>query len=175
MKWNGAYRNLLNQTWKMQIFNAPEDVYISTEKDTDNSAFRKAFHDLTTRPEEYQEPKGGFVSTMSTVEKLQYRSGYLRNTVLVIDPICVESVLQRAHNPIVDDMRMLAFEADFPQEGRTYIEGYPGWMWVRMKRLIDNFYAERISEERGMDVLWKAAKGSRHHAFANLDAEEAKV
>jgi hypothetical protein len=44
---------------------------------------------------------------------------------------------------------------------------------VRMEQLIDNFYAKRMSEERGMGVLWKA--GSKHQAFASLDPEEAKI
>jgi hypothetical protein len=151
MRWNGAHRNILSQTWKMQNFNAPADVYVCTEKNVDNSALRKAFHDLTTRPEDFQEntPFG----TRSPAERPHNHTGYLRNTFLVINPVCVESVLHCPRRPRVDDMRMLAFDANYPEKGCVYEQGYEGWKWVRMEQLVGEFYAEQGSEEKGMDGL----------------------
>jgi hypothetical protein len=74
-----------------------------------------------------------------------------------------------------DEMRLLAFEADFPQPGSTYVEGYRAWMWVRLEQLVYRFYGARLKEKPGMDEIWKAAQGSIHGAFAAMNPEVAKV
>jgi hypothetical protein len=168
MRHNGIYRNLLNQKWKFLSFNTLEDVYAL---ELDNSALREAFYTLITKPEEYDAPLG--VDGRSPAEKLSHHNGYLTNTFIVINRTCIDSVLSDSRR--VDDMRFLAFEAGFPEQGRSYVEGYKGWTWVRLEQLVDGFYAERMSEERWMDEIWKAAQGSKNEAFASMDSEEAKI
>jgi hypothetical protein len=49
------------------------------------------------------------------------KSGILTNTFLLIDPICVDSVVDtglQAETEFYENMRVLAFEADFPVPGR---------------------------------------------------------
>ncbi|EPE35696.1 hypothetical protein GLAREA_05033 [Glarea lozoyensis ATCC 20868] len=168
MRHNGIYRNLLNKKWKFLNFNIPEGVYPS---ETDNSALREAFHTLITKPEEYNAPLG--IDDRSPAERLSLHNGYLTNTFIVINKICIDSVLSDSRR--VDDMRFLAFEAGFPEQGRSYVEGYKGWTWVRLEQLVDSFYAERMSGGRGMDEIRKAAQGSKNEAFASMDSEEAKI
>ena len=171
MTYNGAHRNLLDQTWKLLLFDAPSNVFVSTEKDADNSKLRQAFQELMDGPEEYLSIQDS--GSQEAAARLKRRKGYLTNTFLVINKDCIDSVLSDSRR--VDDMRILAFEADFPQPGRDYIEGYQGWVWVCLEQLIDSFYGERMSEDHRMDVVWEAAQGSKNHAFASLDEEEAKI
>lgn len=173
MKSNGAYSKLLNRTWNLFLFNGPAGISITLDSDADNhSEFRTAFRALVDRDETgpCSAAQGG--DTRSPVEILSQRHGFLTNTFLVINKTCVDSVLdQRSW----DEMRILALEADFPQPGRTYVEGYRGWTWVRFEQLVYRFYAARLKGKPEMDEIWKAAQGSIHGAFAATDPEVAKV
>jgi hypothetical protein len=170
MRRNGAYAKLLNRTWKLFRFKTPTTVYVSLEPGADHSELRKAFRSLLDRDEAYSGPPGP--DPRSPAEILQKRRGFLTNTFLVINKTCIDSVLDQ---PFLDDMRILAFEADFPQPNRTYIEGYQGWTWVRFEQLVYRFYGACLNENLGMDEIWKAAQGSKHGAFAALDPEVAKI
>ncbi|KAH7372121.1 hypothetical protein BKA64DRAFT_715129 [Cadophora sp. MPI-SDFR-AT-0126] len=99
----------------------------------------------------------------------------LANTFLVLDTECVNSILTGANFPLYDDMRILAFEADYPVPGRKYIEGYQGFTWVRLDQLVYNFYELRSikAHDIGMDEIWKAGQQSRHQAFVSMDIQEA--
>ncbi|KUJ19025.1 uncharacterized protein LY89DRAFT_510913 [Mollisia scopiformis] len=168
---NGARSKLLNKTWKISFINAPSTVSASLEPNADNSELRDAFRTLLDPNKEYNAPQGP--DPRSPHDILQKRKGYLSNTFLVINKTCIDSVL--ASPGYSDDMRILAFEADFPQPGRTYVEGYQGWTWVRLEQLVDAFYGARMDEELGMDEIWKAAERSKNEVFASLDAEEAGI
>lgn len=168
---NGARRNLLNQTWALLMFNAPSTAIISTEPNADNSELRNAFRDLMDGDKEYHAPPGPDPRKLEEI--LKDHRGFLTETFLVVNKTCVDSVLTRPG--YLDDMRILAFEADFPQPNREYIEGYQGWTWVRLEQLVDNFYGARMNENPGMDAIWKAAQESKNQAFASLDPEKAKI
>lgn len=73
-----------------------------------------------------------------------------------------------------DNTRILAFEADFPVEGRQYVEGYKGYTWVRLDELTYYIHELRLekSEEVRMDEIWKAAQSRRNQAFVSMDPEE---
>jgi hypothetical protein len=74
-------------------------------------------------PQKYQERED--VTPMSTntghLKNGIAKSGILTNTFLLIDPICVDSVVDtglQAETEFYENMRVLAFEADFPVPGR---------------------------------------------------------
>lgn len=182
LSYNGS-RDIINQKWKKIPFNLPNTAFAPTSAAVsyqDGTIFRKAFQEILRDPQEYQ--KAEDVTPVNTCTH-QYKdgisaSGVLTNTFLVIDPVCIDSVIPAdglQYTIRWDNMRILAFEADFPVEGRTYAEGYQGFTWVRMDQLIYNFYELRLmkANEIGMDEIWKAAQKSRHGAFVSMDPEEA--
>ncbi|TGO11210.1 hypothetical protein BTUL_0115g00290 [Botrytis tulipae] len=100
-------------------------------------------------------------------------SGINTNTFLVFDRICMASVLESGG--LIESMRIRAFEADYPVPGKTYVEGYQGYTWVRLDQLVYNFYELRSmkAEKVGMDEILQAAQQSRNAAFVSLDTKEA--
>ncbi|CAD6439911.1 ea30048a-8284-457a-aae8-770c2968d441 [Sclerotinia trifoliorum] len=143
-------------------------------KDT-AALFRNAFWEILEDPETYQKRKdvvptdeytGNFKNGIAD-------SGFLTNTFLVFDPVCIDLVVESVY--FYDNMRVLAFEAEFPVPGRTYKEGYQGYTWVRLDQLVYYFYNLRLNkaDELGMDKIWEAAQKSRNGAFVSMDPEEA--
>jgi hypothetical protein len=89
---------------------------------------------------------------------------FLTDTFLGFAPVSIASGFGRYY----DDMRVLAFEVDFPVERRKCAEEYQGFTWVRLDQLVFNFYELRLMlPEIGMDDIWKAAQKSRHKAFVS--------
>ena len=43
----------------------------------------------------------------------------------------------------LDNVRVLALEADYPKPGKTYKDGYEGYTWVRLEHISFNFYEMR--------------------------------
>ncbi len=64
----------------------------------------------------------------------------LINTCLWFRPTSIEFVLYQSRT--FDDMRILAFEADYPVPGCTYPDDYHGylWEWVRLQQICFNFF-----------------------------------
>lgn len=98
-------------------------------------------------------------------------SGFLTNTFLIIDPVCIDTFLENKYH--YDNLRILAFEANFPVEGRKYVEGYQGYTWVRRDQLVYNFYELRLmkAEEVGMDEIWEKSPDSLNRAFVSMEDE----
>ncbi|KAI9829708.1 MAG: hypothetical protein M1826_005451 [Phylliscum demangeonii] len=174
-------RNLIDQRWRLQFFNAPitanapavEDPAGGEEGD-DGAALREAFHALLQDPSGFQYPGRASDAGPSCIYP-----GLLTNTFLVANRTCIDSVLHPAG--WLDDMRLLAFEADFPPpppHGRTSQAGYKGWMWVRLAQLVHHFYEARCRPRPDqivpMHELWQAAQQSKNHAFVCLDPDQAK-
>ncbi|KAF7954895.1 uncharacterized protein EAE97_000154 [Botrytis byssoidea] len=137
------------------------------------SQFRNAFREILEDPEKYQRREDVTSTTEYTgdLEDGIAGSGFLTNTFLVFDPVCIDLVVESGY--FYDNMRVLAFEAEFPVPGRTYVEGYQGYTWVRLDQLVYYFYELRIKNELGMDKIWEAAKKSQNSAFVSMDPEEA--
>lgn len=175
MQHNGCYRHLLDQSWKLFTFNAPltASSSLSLGASAEHAELLQAFQALAAGGHDYHGPPGPDPRAPPVV--LGESRGFLTNTFLVIDPTCINSVIRNNFGGFVDDMRILAFEAAYPEPGRTYEAGYEGWMWVRLEQLVDGFYEARMNDSPRMDVLWKAAQGSRHKAFASLDPDEARI
>jgi len=185
LMYNGS-KDIINTKWGWLHYNAPNTVLAPTTNlvsgnDYPNGAIlRKAFHDILRDPQEYQK-REDVTPTITYTGHFKdgiAKAGFLTNTFLLIDPICVESIVENGLQPASvfwDNMRVLAFEADFPVPGREYEEGYQGFTWVRLDQLIYNFYELRLmkADEVGMDKIWKAAQKSRHQAFVSMDPEEA--
>ncbi|KAH7310300.1 hypothetical protein BKA65DRAFT_165403 [Rhexocercosporidium sp. MPI-PUGE-AT-0058] len=183
LNYNGS-KDIIDTKWQRLSFNAPETGFAPPAdehpmKDLSNyqggTVLRKAFHEIMADPQEYQKRED--VSTPCWGETVRQdiniaESGFLTNTFLVIDPVCIELVLSR--RPWYDELRVLAFEADFPVKGREYVEGYQGFTWVRLDQLVYNFYELRLlrAEEIKMDQIWKVAQESRNQAFVSMDPGE---
>lgn len=186
LNYNGS-KDIIHRKWIMLPFNAPKTAFASTsslvsdqtigsETVSKNVALlRKAFHQILQDPRAYQDAED--VTPRSTPTQHFKNgiagSGILTNTFLVIDPVCIESVLMN-DGQWYDDFRVLAFEAEQVSD-REYIEGYHGFTWVRLDQLVYNFYELRLmnADEVGMDEIWKAAQESPHRAFISMDPEEA--
>lgn len=152
---SNASTKIIDLKWSCLTFDAPETASVPH----DGATFRRAFQDILKHPRACGHSKS------------INEAGILTNTFLVYDPVCITS----AHGSLCEDMRILAFEADYPVAGRTYFEGYAGYTWVRLDALVFRFYETRLMHpEIGMDEIWKAAQGSRHEAFVSMDPEEAK-
>jgi hypothetical protein len=173
-------KDIIDSKWRLFNFNAPNIGFApitSTETDyQDGTILRKAFQEILKDPQEYQKAEDVIPRNTPTqyFENGITGSGLLTNTFLVIDPVCINSVLGHEGH-WYDNRRVLAFEADFPVQGRKYIEGYQGFTWVRLDQLVYHFYELRLlkANEVGMDKIWKAAQESRHQAFVSMDPEEA--
>ena len=187
LTYNGS-KDIINTKWGWWHYNAPNTVLapttnlISDNNYPDGALLRKAFQEILRDPQEYQkrEDVTPTITYSGHFKDGIAKAGFLTNTFLLIDPICVESTVRDGDEvpPALvpwDDMRALAFEADFPVPGREYEEGYQGYTWVRMDQLIYNFYELRLmkADEVGMDKIWKAAQKSRNQAFVSMDPEEA--
>jgi hypothetical protein len=185
LMYNGS-KDIINTKWAWFHYNAPNTVLAPATKPVednnypDGAVLGKAFQEILKDPQEYQK-RPDVTPTITYTGHLKdgiAKAGFLTNTFLLIDPTCVESILENGAQPasvLWDNMRVLAFEADFPVPGRQYEEGYQGFTWVRLDQLIYNFYELRLmkAEEVGMDKIWKAAQQSRHQAFVSMDPEEA--
>jgi hypothetical protein len=103
---------------------------------------------------------------------LYYNQGVRTDVFLVVNKACVDSVLD---NCFLDNMCVLAYEANFPQADRSsYPDGYEGWTWVRLEQLVYRFYAAAFTrDDVKMHDIWRAAQASRHKAFVSLDSETA--
>lgn len=185
LMYNGS-KDIINTKWGWFHYNAPKTVLApatNSVKDNDypnGAILRKAFQEILRDPQEYQKRPDVTPAITYTGHFKDgiAKAGFLTNTFLLIDPTCVDSILGDRVRPgsvSWDNMRVLAFEADFPVPCRQYEEGYPGFTWVRLDQLIYNFYELRSmkAEEVGMDKIWKAAQQSRHQAFVSMDPEEA--
>lgn len=171
-------QDVLGSRWLLQIVDEPVDMASSSSsaavraKDppsilSSHAAFRHTFHSLRSQGN-------------------ALKPGLLTNTFLLIDPTCIDSVLHPSG--WLDDMRVLALEADYPEPGKTYADGYEGYTWVRLQHVPFDFYEMRYLHgdddddddadgdgggERGMQRLWRAAQGSRNRAFVSSDEVEA--
>lgn len=171
-------QDALGSRWLLQM-DAPVDIASSSSSAAvqaeeppsilpSHAPFRNAFHSLRSRPH-------------------ALKLGLLTNTFLLVDPTCIDSVLHPSG--WLDDMRVLALEADYPKPGKTYADGYEGYTWVRLQHVPFNFYEMRCLHgdddgngdgdgnddgERGMQRLWRSAQGSRNRAFVSCDEVEAE-
>lgn len=184
LMYNGS-KDIIDNRWRLLHFNAPNTAFtptasISGGEDTnlpeyqDGAILRKAFQEIVKDSSAYQ-GREDVVSRNTTTQHFKNGmagSGLLTNTFLVIDPACIDSVLE--DGKWYDDLRMLAFEAGFPVAGREYIKGYQGFTWVRMDQLVYDFYELRLrrADEVGMDEIWQAAQSSRHQAFVSMNPTE---
>ncbi|KAI1342840.1 hypothetical protein F5Y15DRAFT_270246 [Xylariaceae sp. FL0016] len=103
------------------------------------------------------------------------KDGMLRNTFLVVDRACVNSVVTGAGN--YDGMWVWAVDPDYRPEHPPDDDGYRGYLRVRVQQLVNNFYEARRfrADELPMPVLWEAARKSQKHAFASVKDEEAQL
>ncbi|TGO47397.1 hypothetical protein BOTNAR_0527g00020 [Botryotinia narcissicola] len=185
LRFNGS-KDIFNVKWKYMTFNAPatafahtatsmkiEDQSGATTFQDVGSQFRNVFKETLEDPEIYQRREDVTSTTEYTgdLEDGIAGSGFLTNTFLLFDPVCIDLVVESGY--FYDNMRVLAFEAEFPVPGRTYVEGYQGYTCVRLDQLVYYFYVLRMKNELGMDKIWKAAKKSQNSAFFSMDPEEA--
>jgi hypothetical protein len=181
LNYNGA-KDIIDTKWTWYHYNAPKTKLGGENNYPDGAILRKAFQEILKDPQKYQERED--VTPLDTytghLKNGIAESGVLTNTFLLIDPICVDSVVgtgSQAETVFYENMRVLAFEADFPVPGREYKEGYQGFTWVRLDQLVYNFYELRLmkADEVGMDKIWKAAQTSDHQAFVSMDPAEAAI
>lgn len=178
---NNGSLDIINYKWVLAPFNGPIDAHVRSrgkENYRDGAKYRQAFRDIMGEPAAVQTESESRLR--SNLYMLNFKdgisaSGILTNTFLVLDTECMNSMLTGEYFPFYDDMRILAFEADYPVPGRTYVEGYQGYTWVRLDQLVFHFYELRAMKEMeiGMDEIWKAAQASFHQAFVSMDVEEA--
>ncbi|KAF7916853.1 hypothetical protein EAE99_009478 [Botrytis elliptica] len=185
LRFNGS-KDIINAKWKYMTFNAPATAFAhtATSMQTEGhsggitfqdvgSQFRNAFREILEDPEKYQR-REDIISTTEYTGDLEdgiAGSGFLTNTFLVFDPVCIDLVVESGY--FYDNMRVLAFEAEFPVPGRTCVEGYQGYTWVRLDQLVYYFYELRMKNELGIDKIWEAAQKSQNSAFVSMDPEEA--
>ncbi|KAK4210280.1 hypothetical protein QBC37DRAFT_485511 [Rhypophila decipiens] len=183
---NGACACSLDRSWRLEVLNAPDGGGGYSE-------LRKVFRSLVDKDggEESSSLEDGGLPVsvtpygddmgLSAVDAVQQAPGLLTNTFLVIDKTCVESVLDQ---PFLDDMRIIAVDADFVDDDATASskdnDTCQGWTWVRIEQLANRFYGARISLEGeaprvGIEEIWKAAQASRNGAFVAMDPEVARV
>jgi hypothetical protein len=164
---NGAKATTLARRWRLHFFDVP--LRPSTANDT-----------ATSSPDE---PEGDYHSTLRSAFRavlespewfniLEWDHGLSTDMFLVIDKECINSVL----GYFLDDMRIRAYEANFPQADRSsYPDGYEGWTWVRLEQLVYRFYGAACTrDDVKMHDIWRAAQASRHKAFVSLDPEVAQ-
>ncbi|TGO40654.1 hypothetical protein BHYA_0033g00070 [Botrytis hyacinthi] len=178
LRFNGS-KDIINAKWKSTAFahNATsvqiEDHSGGITFQDAGSQFRDAFREILEDPEKYRR-REDIASTTEYIGDLEdgiAGSGFLTNTFLVFDPVFVDLVVESGY--FYDNMRALASEAEFPVSGRTYVEGYQGYTWVRLDHLLYYFYELRLKNELGMDKIWEAAKKSQNSAFISMEPEEA--
>ncbi|KAL2059908.1 hypothetical protein VTL71DRAFT_10063 [Oculimacula yallundae] len=190
-RYNGS-KDLVDTRWELLHFYAPDGAIVPPKEGGgvgedihDGILLRGAFQDILADAQKYQNAghmpfwEDEMDSNVSEGESIA-ESGILTNTFLVIDSTCIRSVvpypdeLDLAHANY-DDMRILAYEAEFPVPDREYVDGYQGFSWIRLDQLVYNFYELRLTrpDEVGMDEIWKAAQGSYERAFVSLLPEEA--
>lgn len=165
LMYNGS-KDIIDTKWGWFPYNAPNNILAPiTNLESDNDypngvILRKAFQEILRDPQEYQK-RDDVTPTITYTGHFKdgiAKAGFLTNTFLLIDPICIESIVEDGLQPASvgwDNMRVLAFEADFPVPGREYEEGYQGFTWVRLDQLIYNFYELRLlkSDEVRMDKI----------------------
>ncbi|KAF7868879.1 uncharacterized protein EAF02_009615 [Botrytis sinoallii] len=172
LRFNGS-KDIINAKWKYMTFNAPATAFAhtATSMQTEDHSGGITFQDVGSQeiledPEKYQR-REDIISTTEYTGDLEdgiAGSGFLTNTFLVFDPVCIDLVVESGY--FYDNMRVLAFEAEFPVPGRTYVEGY-------QDQLVYYFYELRMKNEPGMDKIWEAAQKSQNSAFVVMDPEEA--
>lgn len=183
LQYNGS-KDIIDHRWRLLNFNAPRAALAPTNDSKtayqDGAVFCNAFQDILKDPQEYQEAENVVPAFRWKFSDNITELGLLTNTFLVIDPVCIDSILHKEGRQTTgweryDDMRILAFEAEFPVQGRKYVEGYQGFTWVRLDQLVYHFYELRLlkTESFSMDEIWQAAQVSRHQAFVSTDPEEA--
>ncbi|KAF7958005.1 hypothetical protein EAE96_003572 [Botrytis aclada] len=185
LRFNGS-KDIINAKWRYMTFNAPSTAFAHTAismQNEDHSSgnadedagfqLRKAFGEILEDTEKYQRREDVIPTNEYTgdLEDGIAGSGFLTNTFLVFDPVCIDLVVESGY--FYDNMRVLAFEAEFPVPGRIYLEGYQGYTWVRLDQLVYFFYELRMKYELGMDKMWEAAQKSQNSAFVSMDPEEA--
>ena len=188
LMYNGS-KDIIDRKWTLLPFNGPKTAFApvatlvgetAANRETDyqcGAILREAFQEILKNPQAYE--RAACITSLNPPFH-QFKdgitgSGLLTNTFLVIDPVCIDYVLEKGR--WYDDRRILAFEADFPAPGREYIEGYQGFTWVRLDQLVYNFYELRLlkADEVGIDEMWKAAQDTRNQAFVSMDPEEASI
>jgi hypothetical protein len=171
MMHNGAEAKALSRRFRLFFFDAPRRP--STANTTATA---------TGPSSSLDEPEGGDDATLrsafralldsaegtTTRNILYFNKGVRTDVFLVVNKECVESVLDSS---FLDDMRVLAYEANFPQA-----DGYEGCTWVRLEQLVYRFYAAAFTrDDVKMHDIWRAAQASRHKAFVSLDPEVAQM
>ncbi|TGO86464.1 hypothetical protein BPOR_0301g00060 [Botrytis porri] len=80
--------------------------------------------------------------------------------------VCIDLVVESRY--FYDNMRALAFGAEFPVPGRTHAKGYQGYTWVRLDQLVYYFFGLRLTkkDEIEMGKILEIAQKSRDGAFS---------
>lgn len=158
-------QDVIGSRWTLQIVDKPIEAASSSTA---------AAEDAETRPSDHALFRHAFNSLRSQVNAL--KPGLLTNTFLLVDSTCIDSVLHPSG--WLENMRVLALEADYPNPEKTYADGYEGYAWIRLQHVPFNFYEMRYLHsddggERDMQKLWRAAQRSRNRAFVSCDEVEA--
>ncbi|KAL4897679.1 hypothetical protein BDV59DRAFT_168279 [Aspergillus ambiguus] len=98
--------------------------------------------------------------------------GILRNVFLYLDRESAESVLFSWGR--VDEMWIWAVDPDYEPSTNT-TSGYQGYVRVRLRQLVDNFYTARRwhADELSLEDLWRAAqKDPKNGSFISTEDEE---
>jgi hypothetical protein len=165
---------LENPAWPAEIVTGDESFAAIVE------GLRRKFKELRAQPPGWQrlypryeiDPIYGAPTEEELKQGHGLSDGILHNAFLYLDQEAAESVLFSWGR--IDEMWIWAIDPDYEPRDHT-TSGYRGYLRVRLRQLMDNFYVVRRwhAHELSMEDLWHAAqKDPKNGSFISTKDEE---
>ncbi|GAB1217037.1 hypothetical protein ATERTT37_006258 [Aspergillus terreus] len=165
---------LENPAWPAEIVTGDESFAAIVE------GLRRKFKELRAQPPGWQrlypryeiDPIYGAPTEEELNQGHGLSDGILHNAFLYLDREAAESVLFSWGR--IDEMWIWAVDPDYEPSDHTP-SGYQGYLRVRLRQLMDNFYVARRwhAHELSMEDLWHAAqKDPKNGSFISTNDEE---
>ncbi|MCJ1268893.1 hypothetical protein MMC22_008781 [Lobaria immixta] len=144
-------RDVLGSRWHLQKPHSSLPPLPPPRSHSSTSSSFSPYSPLEVRAEDSQSILSSHTSFRRTSQSLRSQAnalkpGLLTNTFLLVDSTCMDSVLDPSG--WLDNMRVLALEADYPKPGKMYKDGYEGYTWVRLEHISFNLLRSQWSRNR---------------------------
>ncbi|KFA55942.1 hypothetical protein S40293_11317 [Stachybotrys chartarum IBT 40293] len=173
----------MEANWKTDQLDWPLDAKGDLPRVVKIQKLREHFLSLRDNGPPKRQRTGG---SSDKVDSGGLKEGMLRNSILMIDRDCVDSV--PSNGGPVDDMWVWVIDPDHHMDASKVSSEddettdaskhkYEGFLKVRLQQTVNNFFEARVFQEDiySMQQLWGSAQMSRNRAFVSMKEEERQL